>query len=142
MDISKINSFFANLNGFWRWDNWREEWRRYLMPLFQYVYPNHPKFKEWCDYLKDGYMFINSGKSYFSSKLENIVENGDVRSDYLWYDGIDINGGDRKTEYSTEMINSYKVFFINIDHSELGSIRLPLISRKIYPVNSRKGKTR
>jgi len=139
MDIAKINSFYANLNGYWRWDGRHEEWRRRLMPLFQYVYPNHPKFKEWSDYLKDSYMYINTDKSYFKRMLENIVENGDVRSDYLWYHGIDSTGRESNCNYTTEMVNSYKVFFIDIDHKELGSIRLPLISRKIYP-ESRKGR--
>ena len=46
------------------------------------------------------------------------------------------------SDYSTEMINSYKVFFINIDHEDLGSIRLPLISRKIDLTSKNNGKTR
>lgn len=116
-----------NINGFWKYDRMCNEWRRYLLLVFQQEYRNHVKFNEWSLLLRETYMSINYKKSKFKWIAESIIENLDMRSDYLWQNNANFDDWD----YIVETVNDYKVLIISITVNNLGSIRLPLVSRKL-----------
>lgn len=118
-DISYINRFWNYRDG---------EWLRYILPLFQHEYPTHPKSAEWCLKLDETYMYVNyrSGpKPKFKWIGGAIIENADMRSDYLWH--MNLDGYDY--DYDVESLNGHKVLVISIHDKKLGTIHLPLITK-------------
>jgi hypothetical protein len=119
-DISFINR--------WGCYGLEREWRKYIRPLFQHVYPNHRRSAEWCAKLADAYAWSNHR---FKDNRDGIVENGDMRMDYLQITDLKCD-----YDYNVEIIMNGKILSVIINDKELGTIKLPLIYKKGTPKKS------
>jgi len=120
----------SHINRFWKYDDRDKEWKRYLLPLFRREYPTHPKTDEWCLILNEAYMYVNyKPKPKFKWIGEAIIENADMRSDYLWQMNLDRVCCD----YDVKLLNGHKVLVMSISDKNLGTIHLPLITKNSKP---------